>query len=105
MKLEITATSIKLTPETVQEKDALHNAAYRGVQSARLIGLHEKSDELLITLGPDYIGESKQSASLHAEKSDSILQAGDQLLGLGLGQRNGMPVRAAVVYLFDRPST
>lgn len=103
MKVTTTSTSIRLTPESQEDKEALHNAAYRGVTSARMIGLSQKNDELLMTLGPDTIAESRQDASLQAEESDSLLQAGNQLLGLGLGQGHGMPVRAAVVYLFDRP--
>lgn len=104
MKLETTDTSIKLIPETTQEQQAMHDIKYRGIQRLQIVGLQSPRQDLVLTLGTDYIQEARDTDSGQAEESQAALQTGNQLLGLGLCQGNRMAIRAAVVYLFDRPS-
>lgn len=55
MKIEISNTHIKLTPQTSDDLVKIHNAQYRGIQATQLVGKLPDEAEFLLTLGPDYL--------------------------------------------------
>ena len=57
MKIEITETEIKLTPESSTERELLHNAKYRGVKKMQLSDIGHDNEALNLILGEDKLAK------------------------------------------------
>jgi len=59
----LNAWVMTLVPETPAEQQALHDMQYRGVKGTILRGCGTPRQDLELTLGPDYIAQSRQTSN------------------------------------------